>query len=84
MVPTNPLPLVMHWCKLQLPVSTWQRSKDRKVTSSHPLLPPRFDCDEGALENELQQLGLPKEHSSSLCRAFKDKREALKAAMEAR
>jgi len=28
----------------------------------------KYDCDASKLEAELQQLGLPKEHSTSLCR----------------
>lgn len=33
----------------------------------------RFEADDGTLSAELEQLGLPKEHSTALCRVFSDK-----------
>lgn len=39
----------------------------------------KYDCDEQSLEVELQQLGLPKEHTLTLCRSYKERREALRA-----
>jgi hypothetical protein len=60
----------------------WPLNTEPSTLKSQPY--NRFDCDEGTLENELQQLGLPKEHTVSLCRAFKDKRETLKSYMESR
>jgi hypothetical protein len=44
----------------------------------------RFNCDEGVLENELQQLGLPKEHTVALSRTFKDKKDAMRTSMAER
>ena len=41
----------------------------------------KYDCDDIVLENELQQLGLPKEHTVSLCRPYKDNRETLRRAL---
>ncbi|XP_060516089.1 COMM domain-containing protein 4 [Cylas formicarius] len=32
----------------------------------------RFNCDSSALQSELQQLGLPREHSTSIKRVFED------------
>lgn len=48
------------------PVSCWQAA----VAALEHILKSaaKYDCDAGKLESELQQLGLPKEHSSSLCR----------------
>ncbi|XP_033624970.1 COMM domain-containing protein 4-like [Asterias rubens] len=37
----------------------------------------KYNVDGESLSNELQQLGLPKEHSSALCRSYQDKLEAL-------
>ncbi|XP_028144866.1 COMM domain-containing protein 4 [Diabrotica virgifera virgifera] len=37
----------------------------------------RFNCDSNALQNELQQLGLPREHSTSLKRVVDDQIGAL-------
>ncbi|CAH1114149.1 unnamed protein product [Psylliodes chrysocephalus] len=37
----------------------------------------RFNCDSNALQNELQQLGLPREHSTSLKRVIDDQVGAL-------
>ncbi|CAM6103605.1 unnamed protein product [Calypogeia fissa] len=39
----------------------------------------KFDIDGSTLSKELQQLGLPKEHSDSLCKPFLDNKEALQA-----
>eukprot|EP00802_Teleaulax_amphioxeia_P029431 Tamp_31523.p1 GENE.Tamp_31523~~Tamp_31523.p1 ORF type:complete len:205 (-),score=48.90 Tamp_31523:63-677(-) len=38
----------------------------------------KYNCDDGVLENELQQLGLPKEHTVSLCRPYKDHRDSMR------
>ncbi|CAG9858223.1 unnamed protein product [Phyllotreta striolata] len=38
----------------------------------------RFNCDSNVLQNELQQLGLPREHSTSLKRVIDDQVSALK------
>ncbi|XP_071942984.1 COMM domain-containing protein 4-like [Antedon mediterranea] len=37
----------------------------------------RYDVDADSLSNELQQLGLPKEHATSLCKSYQDKRPIL-------
>ncbi|XP_033105873.1 COMM domain-containing protein 4-like [Anneissia japonica] len=37
----------------------------------------KYDVDGDSLSNELQQLGLPKEHASSLCRSYQDKKSVL-------
>jgi len=37
----------------------------------------KYNVDGESLSNELQQLGLPKEHSAALCRSYQDKLEAL-------
>ncbi|KAJ7516389.1 hypothetical protein O6H91_03G120900 [Diphasiastrum complanatum] len=37
----------------------------------------RFDVDDGILSRELQQLGLPKEHSDYLCRPYEENKSAL-------
>lgn len=39
----------------------------------------KFDVDENTLSKELQQLGLPKEHSDSLCWPYRDNKEQLQA-----
>jgi len=41
----------------------------------------KYDCDAGKLESELQQLGLPKEHSSSLCRPYREQQSALRESL---
>jgi len=38
----------------------------------------KYDCDDGTLANELQQLGMPKEHSEALVRPYREKREVLR------
>ena len=38
----------------------------------------KFDCDDVVLENELQQLGLPKEHTIALCRPYREKKDAVR------
>lgn len=38
----------------------------------------RHDVEESTLTNELQQLGLPKEHSDSLCRPYQEQKERLR------
>mmetsp|Transcript_81831 Transcript_81831/g.119944 ORF Transcript_81831/g.119944 Transcript_81831/m.119944 type:complete len:195 (-) Transcript_81831:257-841(-) len=38
----------------------------------------QYNCDDSVLENELQQLGLPREHTVSVCRPYKDHRQALR------
>eukprot|EP00163_Fabomonas_tropica_P028218 TRINITY_DN5702_c0_g1_i2.p1 TRINITY_DN5702_c0_g1~~TRINITY_DN5702_c0_g1_i2.p1 ORF type:complete len:198 (+),score=44.05 TRINITY_DN5702_c0_g1_i2:174-767(+) len=38
----------------------------------------KYDVDGATLATELQQLGLPKEHSESLCRTFRDKKADLR------
>ena len=42
----------------------------------------KFDCDEQLLEMELQQLGLPKEHTLALCRPYKEKKDVLRQHLE--
>ncbi|GLJ21696.1 hypothetical protein SUGI_0404270 [Cryptomeria japonica] len=37
----------------------------------------KFDLDEETLSRELQQLGIPKEHTDSLCRPYKDNRNMM-------
>ncbi|XP_022082426.1 COMM domain-containing protein 4-like isoform X2 [Acanthaster planci] len=37
----------------------------------------KYNVDGESLSNELQQLGLPKEHSAALCRSYQDKLEVL-------
>lgn len=37
----------------------------------------RFSCDSSALQSELQQLGLPHEHSSSIKRVFEEHNSTL-------
>ncbi|KAK7096518.1 COMM domain-containing protein 4-like isoform X1 [Littorina saxatilis] len=32
----------------------------------------KYDCEDETLSNELQQLGLPKEHATSLCKSYSD------------
>ena len=39
----------------------------------------RHDVEDSTLTNELQQLGLPKEHSDSLCRPYQEQKEGLRA-----
>ncbi|PVD36204.1 hypothetical protein C0Q70_03179 [Pomacea canaliculata] len=39
----------------------------------------KYGCDDETLSNELQQLGLPKEHATSLCRSYSDSVEKLQA-----
>lgn len=39
----------------------------------------KFDLDENTVTKELQQLGLPKEHSDSLCWPYRDNKEQLQA-----
>ncbi len=39
----------------------------------------KFDCDDQSLEAELQQLGLPKEHTLALCRPYKEKKDVLRS-----
>lgn len=38
----------------------------------------RFNTDDATLNEELQQLGLPKEHSSAMCRVMTDHHQAIK------
>ena len=38
----------------------------------------KFDCDDVTLENELQQLGLPKEHTVALCRPYREKKDSVR------
>lgn len=47
------------------------------VTSSS-----RYDTESEVLSNELQQLGLPKEHSTSLCKVYSDNFDQLKEALQ--
>jgi COMM domain containing 4 len=44
----------------------------------------KFDCDEQSLEAELQQLGLPKEHTLTLCRPYKEKKDALRTQFQSK
>ncbi|KAL3885574.1 hypothetical protein ACJMK2_025625 [Sinanodonta woodiana] len=37
----------------------------------------KYNVDEESLSNELQQLGLPKEHTTSLCRSYSDSLEKM-------
>ncbi|KAK3600360.1 hypothetical protein CHS0354_015501 [Potamilus streckersoni] len=37
----------------------------------------KYNVDEESLSNELQQLGLPKEHATSLCRSYSDSLEKM-------
>jgi len=41
----------------------------------------RYDVDEGALQRELEQLGLPKEHADAVCKPYGKTREDLRAAL---
>ncbi|RWS29641.1 COMM domain-containing protein 4-like protein, partial [Leptotrombidium deliense] len=41
----------------------------------------KYSVDAGVLGNELQQLGFPKEHASSISKVFSDKMDALKTAL---
>eukprot|EP00301_Raphidiophrys_heterophryoidea_P001862 c10880_g2_i1.p1 GENE.c10880_g2_i1~~c10880_g2_i1.p1 ORF type:complete len:208 (-),score=47.83 c10880_g2_i1:36-659(-) len=41
----------------------------------------RFDVSPSTLAKELQQLGLPKEHSDGLCKMFSDKKDHITAAL---
>ena len=38
----------------------------------------KFDVEDSTLSNELQQLGLPKEHADELCRPYQSKKESLR------
>uniref|UniRef100_A0A7S4KXD4 COMM domain-containing protein n=1 Tax=Guillardia theta TaxID=55529 RepID=A0A7S4KXD4_GUITH len=38
----------------------------------------KYDCDANVLETELQQLGLPKEHTTALSRPYKESQESLR------
>ena len=38
----------------------------------------RYDVEDSTLTNELQQLGLPKEHADSLCRPYQEQKEQLR------
>ena len=44
----------------------------------------KYDADDQVVATELQQLGLPKEHSESLCRAYRDKRALLRSHLAAK
>jgi len=44
----------------------------------------KYNCDDVVLENELQQLGLPREHTVSLCRPYKEQKESLRESLAAR
>ncbi|KAL3679739.1 hypothetical protein R1sor_022695 [Riccia sorocarpa] len=39
----------------------------------------KFDIDDSTMSKELQQLGLPKEHSDALCTPYLDNKDALQA-----
>lgn len=41
----------------------------------------KYNCDDVVLENELQQLGLPREHTVSLCRPYKEQKESLRESL---
>lgn len=43
----------------------------------------KYNVDGDSLSNELQQLGLPKEHATALCRAYADSLEKLHVVFEA-
>lgn len=43
----------------------------------------KFNCDSNALQSELQQLGLPREHSTSIKRIIDDHNEAIKTQLKA-
>ncbi len=44
----------------------------------------RFSVEEGTVATELQQLGLPKENSEAISRAYKEARAGVVAALEAK
>eukprot|EP01052_Picozoa_sp_SAG31_P058996 SAG31_NODE_18335_length_640_cov_0.765250_1_plen_116_part_00 len=39
----------------------------------------KFDVEDRTLSNELQQLGLPKEHSDELCRSYRARKDQLRS-----
>nr|XP_022303853.1 COMM domain-containing protein 4-like isoform X4 [Crassostrea virginica] len=43
----------------------------------------KYHCDGETLSNELQQLGLPKEHASSLCKSYSDSLDKLQSHLRA-
>ena len=44
----------------------------------------KYSVDDDSLSNELQQLGLPKELATSLCKVYSDKKELLQNALKAK
>uniref|UniRef100_H3CSL5 COMM domain containing 4 n=1 Tax=Tetraodon nigroviridis TaxID=99883 RepID=H3CSL5_TETNG len=43
----------------------------------------KYDVDSESLSSELQQLGLPKEHTTALCKSYEDKHSALQERLKA-